>query len=456
MSNLHNHSIIVAQCTPHGQGALALIRLTGEHVFTLIDKICLLHSKKKIVSVPTHTVHYGTIINDQNELIDKVLFLKMDAPHTFTGHDTVEITCHNNVFIINAIIERAIYYGAKLAAPGEFTKLSVMNKKIDLIQAEAIDELIHATSLANVKSALKQLEGSFSAWLDDLEQQFLHLLALCAASFEFIEEENIDFTDTIKNSIAILIQHIEQIEKNFNAQIHLKEGFKVALVGCVNAGKSSLFNAIIGKKRAIVNATAGTTRDVIEATIVRNGMFWTLIDTAGLRTTKNIIEQEGIAKSFEEAAGADILLLVYDSTRVHSAEEIDVYDQLYKKYSTKVIKVYNKSDTTMGPILSDGIHCSALFNSGIETLTEAIAKKIDMLHTKQELPFLVNKRHLLVLETVKVSLTNVISLCNKEKIAYELVSCQLHDILVQLSELSGKTVSEKIMDRVFATFCVGK
>lgn len=456
MSNLHSHSIIVAQCTPQGQGALALIRITGTHVFDLVDKVTLLPFKKKFTHQATHTIQYGTFIGVQGEPIDAVLFLKMCGPHTFTGCDTVEITCHNNAFIINSIIETVIFYGGRLAEAGEFTRLAVINKKIDLVQAEAIDELIHATSLVHVKSALKQLQGSFSSWVDAIEQSLLTILALCAASFEFIEEENIDFTNTIRTQLGELMHTIETVEKNFDAQVHLKEGFKVVLIGSVNAGKSSLFNAMLGKKRAIVHDSAGTTRDVIEATITKNGYYWTLVDTAGLRTTNDAIEQEGIHRSFEQAALADVILLVYDSTRVLSCEEVLLYNELHKTYNTKIIKVHNKDDQKISFALSHDIHCSALYNKGIDQLLEAVGKKIDALCKKNELPFLVNQRHMLLLQAVKVKLGEVLVLCNQERVAYELVSSQLHDILVQLSELSGKTISEKMMDRVFATFCVGK
>ncbi|RTL07501.1 tRNA uridine-5-carboxymethylaminomethyl(34) synthesis GTPase MnmE [Candidatus Dependentiae bacterium] len=456
MNNLYSCSIIVAQCTPNGQGALALVRLTGDRVFELVDNMCVLPAKKKITNLPTHSVQYGTVVDINNEPIDHVLFFKMDAPHTFTGLDTVEITCHNNIFIVNALIENAINHGARIAEPGEFTKLAFLNKKIDLVQAESIDELIHATSLAHAKSALKQLEGSFSASIDNLEQQLLHLLTLCAASFEFIEEENIDFTQTIQKQLSSIIEDIARIEKNFDAQIQLKEGFKIAFIGCVNAGKSSLFNAMLEKKRAIVNEKAGTTRDTIEATISKNGYYWTLIDTAGLRTTHDVIEQEGISKSLEQAILADVLLLVYDSSRVLSTEEEMFYNKLIETHEAKIIKVYNKNDQEIPFSYLDGIGCSALYNKGIDELTTAINKKINALTQKNELPFLVNKRHILLLQTVKAKIADVVLLCNKEKIAYELVSCQLHDILVQLSEFSGNTINEKIMDRVFETFCVGK
>lgn len=456
VNNLYSHSIIVAQCTPNGQGALALVRLTGKGVFQLVDTMCILPAKKQILNLPTHSIQYGTVIGNDNQPIDHVLFLKMDGPHTFTGLDTVEITCHNNPFIVNALIETAIYHGARPAEPGEFTKLSFLNKKIDLVQAEAIDELIHATSLAHAKSALKQLEGSFSASIDNLEQQLLNLLTLCAASFEFIEEENIDFTQTIQKQLNCIIEDIAYIEKNFDAQVQLKEGFKIAFIGSVNAGKSSLFNAMLGKKRAIVHEKAGTTRDTIEATIRKNGYYWTLIDTAGLRTTDDVIEQEGISKSFEQATLADVLLLIYDSTRALSVEEEAFYNKLGNMYPTKIIKVYNKNDQQTAFTYLDGISCSALCKNGINELTAAISKKIDELTQKNDLPFLVNKRHIVLLQAVKAKIDDIVLLCNKEKIAYELVSCQLHDILVQLSEFSGKTINEKIMDRVFETFCVGK
>ena len=222
----------------------------------------------------------------------------MRSPKTFTGQDTVEITCHNNQFIIEEIINLAIANGARLAQQGEFTKRAVFNGKIDLVQAEAINELIHAQTQLALKQSLAQLTGSFSHCLASLEKELLKALALSEASFEFLDEE-MDFAPQIQALISSLQNTITGIKKTFNQQQQIRQGIRIAIIGSVNAGKSSLFNALLNQDRAIVSAIAGTTRDAIEAGVYTKGNYWTLVDTAGLRQTHDIIEQEGIKRSLK-------------------------------------------------------------------------------------------------------------------------------------------------------------
>lgn len=334
---------IIAQCTPRGSGAIALLRISGASAIIVADTMAQLASGKKLTDLPSHTIHYGTIVDENKNHIDSVLFMLMHGPRTFTGQDTVEITCHNNQFIIEEIISLAIRAGARLAQEGEFTKRAVINGKIDLVQAEAINELIHAQTQMALKQSLAQLSGSFSSWLAGIEMELLKALAFCQASFEFLDEE-IELGGPITHMIGGIKFSISEIKKTFNQQQQIRQGVRVAIIGSVNAGKSSLFNALLNQQRAIVNAQAGTTRDSIEAGLYKNGNFWTLVDTAGLRQTHDAIEQEGIRRSFEEAHKADIILLAHDSMRELSNEEKNVYAQLQEKYASKIICVYTKCD----------------------------------------------------------------------------------------------------------------
>jgi tRNA modification GTPase len=450
---------IIAQCTPQGSGAIALLRLSGNNTLIVADTISQLPGNKKISEQETHTIHYGFVVDAQGDHIDQVLFLVMHAPHTFTGEHTVEITCHNNPFIIQNIIAASINAGARLAQEGEFSRQAVHNNKINILQAEAINDLIHANTQLALKQSLSQLEGSLTEYVTSIEKQLIKALALSDASFEFLDEENMEFNNQIKEIIEHILATIIDLKKTFNQQQHIRNGIRIAIIGSVNAGKSSLFNALLNKERAIVTNIAGTTRDVIEAGLYKNGNYWTLIDTAGLRLTNDIIERMGIDRSHEEAHKADIILLVFDGSENLAPTEQEVYQKLLDTYRDKVIIITNKHDLPQQPhaILSNHIvHAvSSQDKIGIQIVENAIQTKISSLFASIGSPFLLNQRHfnaLLSLETNLIAILNMLT----PQTSYELVSYHLHDALTNLSELTGKTISEAGMDAIFREFCVGK
>lgn len=450
---------IIAQCTPQGSGAIALLRLSGDNAFQVADKISKLPNNKIISSLPTHTIHYGWVVDQNGTHIDQVLFLLMRAPHTFTGDDTVEITCHNNPFIIQNIIQAALTAGARLAQEGEFSRRAVGNNKIDIIQAEAINDLIHANTQLALKQSLSQLEGSFSHWITTIEKQLIKALALSDASFEFLDEENMEFSIQIKEIIDSVFATTNNLKNTFNQQQQIRNGIRIAIIGSVNAGKSSLFNALLDQERAIVTNIAGTTRDAIEAGLYKNNNYWTLIDTAGLRTTDDIVEQMGITRSHAEAQKADIILLVFDGSQQLTGAESTVYQNLLDTYADKIIIVTNKADLPQQPnslIATQSTYpVSTTDKNSINTLESAIQNKISSLFASIGSPFLLNQRHynnLLSLETKLAATKNLLS----DKTSYELVSYHLQDALTTLSELTGKTITEAGMDAVFREFCVGK
>ena len=523
---------IIAQCTPRGSGAIALLRISGVNAIEIAQKISQLASAKELIKEPSHTIHYGSIINpfasierearverspfglsglhrpERGEIIDKAMILLMRGPKTFTGQDTVEITCHNNQFIIEQIIHCAILAGARLAQEGEFTKRAVLNGKIDLVQAEAINELIHAQTQIALKQSLSQLTGSFSQLLTNLEKDLLKALALSEASFEFLDEE-MEFAPQIQHIIASVQEAIVAIKKTFNQQQQIRQGIRIAIIGSVNAGKSSLFNALLNQDRAIVNAIAGTTRDSIEAGLYKNGNYWTLVDTAGLRQTDDIIEQEGIRRSFEEAQKADIILLASDSSRSMTDEENKVYTQIQEQYPNKIILIGTKADYLEAPTLrsshpsssyggqagrlllslpkdqgerGEKLTCDVMPNSNsrsargelvepferniisvssknkqnIDMLEQLIENKIATLFAGIESPFLLNQRQHNLLVALENKLVEIILMLNAQPVAYELLSIHLNDAIAHLAELSGKQISEAGMDAIFREFCIGK
>ncbi len=453
------HETIVAQCTPSGAGAIALIRLSGDEAIAIATSISLLTSETLLRDCPTHTIHYGSVTEVDGTVIDTVLFFIMRAPKTFTGQDTIEISCHNNPFIIERIINRAVKTGARLAQGGEFSQHAFLNGKIDLLQAEAINELIHANHQLSLRQSLAQVEGSFSAWVANIEEQLLKALALSEASFEFIDEE-ITFGQPIQKLLQLVLERINACKKIFDQQQHIRQGVRIALLGSVNTGKSSLFNALLKQQRAIVTAIAGTTRDVIEAGLYVDGNYWTLVDTAGLRQTDDIVEIEGIKRSFQEARKADIIILIYDGSRSMTNEELSVYTQLLKEFANKCMFVCNKADL---PYISNQILKNqtslktSFFNKkSINALHSSLQKKVTMLFASIKSPFLLNKRHYQLLINVESKFKKIFQLLEEKHIAYELVSYHLQDALGSLSELTGKSISQKGMNAVFREFCVGK
>jgi len=532
---------IIAQCTPQGSGAIALLRISGPQALEVASRISILASKQTLTSVPTHTIHYGFILpfdtpafakasnghsgakpdgaasedrrtggeskpihktapkqiiysewaQEQSEKIDNVLFLVMHGPKTFTGEDTVEITCHNNPFIIEKIIELAIAAGARHAHNGEFTRRAVLNNKIDMVQAESINELIHANTQVSLKQAMAQVNGSFSHWIGGLEKNILKALAFCEASFEFLDEE-ITFDQQIKTFLQETLDTIHQVKLTFDKQQHIRQGIRIAIIGSVNVGKSSIFNALLHQQRAIVTNIAGTTRDVIEAGVYKNGNYWTLIDTAGLRETADIIEQEGITRSFEQAQLADIILLAFDRSRELTSRETEVYAKIIREHEEKIIYVHNKADLpahasfgdstlagNLDPLVTNigqdtrikaiavsarpetnyinaGHTPTGQANIGIDKLEQEVESKIQAIFAAVTSPFLLNKRHHHILLALEKDLIHILSFFDNAQIPYELVAYHLNDALAHLSDLTGKTVSEQAMDAIFREFCVGK
>ncbi|MBU4269727.1 tRNA uridine-5-carboxymethylaminomethyl(34) synthesis GTPase MnmE, partial [Candidatus Dependentiae bacterium] len=377
MSNSQNNiyltldqETIVALSTPKGNGAIAIIRFSGVNSVSIVDKISRLSSNKYLAELPTHTIHHGFVTNK------------------ITGQDVIEISCHNNQFIIDEIIELAIKNGARMAGHGEFTQRAFLNNKLDLIRAEAINDLINASTQLALRKSISQVKGSLSDFIIKIEQKILRVLALVEGSFEFFEEEkqDLDIDNLIITEIDEILKELNLLKVNFNQQQQIKNGIKIALIGQVNTGKSTLFNAILGAERAIVTQIAGTTRDVIESSIYRNGNFWQLTDTAGLRETNDFIEKEGIVRSLDQAKLSDVILLVLDISRDIETHELDVYEQLVKEYKDKIIVVANKIDCVRLSLIQDSVFYKNknIFGSNILAVSAKDKTGLDILEKEIE------------------------------------------------------------------------
>lgn len=451
---LHEEPII-AQSTPVGKGALALIRVSGVGVIELVAQCTALMNKQNLQNVPSHTVHAGWIMNSDGNRIDQVVVYPLKGPKTFTGQDMVEISCHNNQLIINHIINQIIHLGARIATSGEFTKRAVINKKLDLIQAEAINEILEASNETALKYSLAQLEGTLSAFITQCEKKLLHIISLCEVSFEFVEE-GFSLDDQIRAEITTLLTELATLINAGTQQRYIKEGIRIALLGSVNTGKSSLFNQLLGKNRAIVSSIPGTTRDVIESSWYIDGFNATVIDTAGIRSTGDIIEQLGIEKSFQEAAIADIILLVYDASRPLTAQEKTIYEQLITSYANKIITVYTKKDLidlTTASLLPLCVNTHD--EQDLVSIKTLLHSAISKLMSGSSSPFLLNNRQLALLTNLYHELNDLNSTMTTI-IEHEIVSYQLRLILGNIADLLGHTISEQSLDMIFKDFCIGK
>ena len=447
---------IIALCTPRGSGAIAIIRISGNECLNIIEKISYLSSGKKLSEAKTHTINHGHIVENK-KIIDEVLFLVMKAPKTFTGQDTVEINCHNNPFIIEKIIELSVQNGAHYAQRGEFTRRAFLNKKIDLIQAESIHDLIAAQNELELKKSVEKLHGSLSSHVKEIEDKLINILSMTETSFEFIEEEqqDIGIKEKIRKDIKSLIGKTSELISGFNQQQQIKHGIRISLIGGVNAGKSTLFNALIKKDRAIVTNIPGTTRDSVEYSLFKNGNFWTFVDTAGIRKTENKIEQMGIEKSFEEAKSSDIILLIQDSSKATSTDEQKIYDEIKSKFPEKIICVQSKIDELKTEIYGNEMQVSAKTGLGISSLLKIIDEKIQSTFKSMKSQFLLSERQHNIISELNVKLKSIENK-NANRIQYELVSHHIKEMLEMISQLTGKSVEKKVMDNIFSSFCVGK
>lgn len=448
--------IIVAQSTPSGLGALGIIRLSGFNVRTLLDNMLTLKSKKKIVEVKTHSIHYGICHDLNNNEIDHVMVAIMDSPSSFTGENSAEITCHNNQFIISKIIQTAIFYGARLANRGEFTERAVINNKIDIFQAEAINELLHAQNEITTKIALCQLNGSLSSQIQQLEKMLNDILAWCHANFEFLEEER-NFTSIIINKINLSIAFVDNLLIHHNTSIIIKNGISIGLIGHVNVGKSSLLNSLIGYKRAIVSDIAGTTRDSIDAPLIIDKYSATLTDTAGIRISNDIIEQEGITRSIEVLKKSDIILLIYTEETMENNDIALWYQSILEQYNKKIIAIKNKSDlSNKKNIFDNEITCCTKDENAIKEIHQAIKIKIESLLHLQTPEYIINTRHLENLNIVKNNLVSIKNKLTKNLIFYEIIIEELYQTQEAISILQAKSIQNNVFESIFSTFCIGK
>ena len=440
---------ICAICTSLGVGAISIIRLSGEDAINIVNKIFT----KNLNDLKDHTINYGHI-KYNNETIDEVLVSIMKSPNSYTTEDIVEINCHGGISTTNRILEILLENGCRLAEPGEFTKRAYLNGRIDLSQAQAVNDLLFSKTESARKVFMNGIDGLLSKKIDSLRQVLLDLMSNIEVNIDFPEyEDNEVIThNEIKKQMNYLKDEFEKLLIDARTTGLVKNGLNVAIVGSPNAGKSSLLNALLNEEKAIVSDIKGTTRDIVEGTIILNEILINLIDTAGIRKTTNEIEKIGVSKSLKTIDESDLVILVVDSSKKLSKEDKNIIDKVAKE---KLIIFANKNDITDN-IISNAISGNTKSLDGIRLLKEEIIKRfnLDKIDTN-DATYLNNVNQIDAIKKC-LSLVNKILKNISEEYYVDMIEIDLNEILDLLGSITGKTYEEDLLDTMFKNFCLGK
>lgn len=445
---------ITAIATAPGEGGISVIRVSGKEALKVVSSIYT----GPIFSYQTHTAHLGKIQNKQGQLVDEVLVLVMLGKRSFTGEDTVEIHCHGGSLVTKKVLECILDAGARAALPGEFTFKAFMNGKIDLSQAEAVQELIGAKNEIALHHAEEQLQGSLSKRIKEFQKELFDIAAILEAWVDF-PEEGLEFAtkEELLATLQSIVQKMKKLSSTFHEGKVIKEGLSLCLIGTPNAGKSSLMNVLLGKDRAIVTDIPGTTRDVLEEDLLLGGLHFRLLDTAGIRETCEVVEKEGIRRSKLALEKADLVLLLLDASKEMSDED---HLLLSSAPTDKTIVVWNKMDLPRAEcfIATSIPSCSisAKEAMGIDELKE----KIQLLIWRKGPPpkeevVLTNARHKQALDQAILFCETLITNLQKD-LSPEFLSSDMRSTLLELGTIIGSNISEDILSAIFSKFCVGK
>lgn len=444
---------IAAIATPPGEGAIAIIRISGDNALAIAGTVF----SGKASTFQSHRAYYGKIVDDVGNTVDQVLLLFMQGPKSYTGEDTVEIFCHGGSIIAKKVLQTVLKAGARAAMPGEFSLKAFRNGKIDLAQAEAVQELISAKNELAAKAAENQLEGALSHLIQSFQKKLTNIAAILEAWVDF-PEEDLEFSpfEEVIADLEMILQEMQKLEDTFEEGKILTAGLSLCLAGSPNVGKSSLMNALLGKERAIVTDIAGTTRDLLEEDLMIAGLHFRLMDTAGIRDTEELVEKEGIKRSRNALKNADLVLLILDASRKLSAEDKNLLNDVPQE---KTIVVWNKIDLghSNEKITADHVAAvSAKERIGLDALKKMISEIVWKKGppSKEEI-FITKARHKEALIKAIQALKKVI-LGLKNKVSPEFASADMRDALGELGTIVGTHITEDILSAIFAKFCVGK
>ena len=469
----NSEECICALATPAG-GAIGIIRLSGSEAIRLTDKVFVSVSGKQLSAAKPNTLHYGEIKDKDGHTIDDVLVSVFRAPHSYTGEDSTEISCHGSRYILQQVLQRLIEVGCRQAEPGEYTRRAYMNGKMDLSQAEAVADLIASTNKATHQMALSQLKGHFSSELTVLREKLLKMTSLLELELDFSDHEELEFAD--RSELRALAAEIEKkittLAHSFETGNALKQGVPVAIVGKTNVGKSTLLNRLLHEEKAIVSNIHGTTRDVIEDTTLIDGITFRFIDTAGIRKTDDVVENIGIERTYQKMEEAKIVIWLLDA----QPTEAEIEDMKEKNQSKKLLMVFNKIDeisfdkavlssdensqTSSSISLSDEnvsiLNISARTGENVSGLEQALVRAADIPEITENDVIVTSARHYEALLRADESLSRVLESIDMG-MSGDIIAEDLKMVLEELGEITGGQISsQETLNNIFKHFCIGK
>lgn len=446
---------ITALATPPGQGALGIIRVSGSETIPIVNG---LFRGKDLTKVGSHTIHLGTIRDDQNDIIDEVLVSIFKGPHSYTKEDVIEISSHGSQYILQKILGLLVSKGARLAKPGEFTQKAFLNGRFDLTQAEAVADLIASENAGMQQTAMKQMRGGFSDEIKNLREQLVHFASMIELELDFAEED-VEFAD--RGGLLELINKIQTLIQSLIASFEygnvLKNGVPTVIAGKPNAGKSTLLNALLNEEKAIVSDVAGTTRDFIEDQIYLDGIAFRFIDTAGIRETEDKVESIGVQRTLEKMKQAGLVIYLFDLVN-ESLESIEEQLEGLKTSEVPYIIVGNKVDLA-NPALKDrlakedAVFISAKAKDNLEMLKDRLKTFVDV--PTQSNVVVTNARHLQSLQQTDEALNRVVEGINMQ-MSNDLVAQDIRSALFHLGEITGEVTTDDLLENIFSKFCIGK
>lgn len=463
--NILSKDTICAVATAPG-GAIGIIRVSGEQAIAITDRIFMPigANGKTLAQRKPYTLAFGNIVTAQGDIIDQVLVSIFHAPHSYTGEQSVEISCHASTYILQQVMQLLVANGCRPAEPGEYTQRAFLNGKMDLSQAEAVADLIASHSAASHRMAMNQMRGAFSTELSDLRDKLLHLTSLIELELDFSDHEELEFADrTQLVDVAQKIQHtVQRLIQSFRIGNAIKNGIPTVIIGETNAGKSTLLNLLVGEERAIVSDIHGTTRDVIEDTVNIDGKIFRFIDTAGIRDTTDTIESIGIERSLAKIKQADIILLMLDATCANEQYQALSNKVLPLCQDKHLLVIVNKCDkatpTTITPLPENAtqINISAKTKQGIEQLKTQLSLLLPDADIMAGNAIVSNIRHLKALQSANDDINRVLEGLQTD-LPTDLVSQDLRSCLYHLAQITGGEIqTDEVLGNIFKHFCVGK
>jgi tRNA modification GTPase len=458
LSKIEQQPPIAAIATPVGEGGIAVIRVSGRDA---IKKVQRCFKGKDISSADTHTVHFGKIIKKDGRVVDEVLATVFRSPKSYTGEDTVEISCHGGVLVTQAVLETVLLQGIRSAEPGEFTQRAFLNGKLDLDQAEAVADLIHAKSIKAVDAAHQQLEGKLGEHIKQFRQQIIDATAMVELELDFVEED-VEFAN--KEQLRKLLEEVDaeiaRLLDTYETGRLVKDGVKTVFIGRPNAGKSTLLNTLVGRDRAIVTEIAGTTRDTIDADWSYDGLLFKLIDTAGLRDTEDIIEAEGVKRSQKAFEQADLVVYLKDLSKPMGADERAEVGEFQKRAAeTPFLLVGTKLDkekTNREERINYDLKISALEQQNIDALKNLMKQRaLENKDYDTSSLLVTSSRHRDALQKARENVQRAITALD-QGMTGDFLSIDLRSALKELGAITGEITNEHILDSIFSRFCIGK